>query len=76
MPAPDLEGISANSPLHIGVEEGIGNYYSHAILDEFWISNIEKSEEEIKELASPEAILNVSSKGNLATMWGRVKHFQ
>ena len=76
MPAPDLEGINVDSPLHIGVEEGIGNYYLHAILDEFWISNVEKSEKEIKEFASPESMLSVSSKGKLATMWGKVKHFQ
>jgi hypothetical protein len=73
MPAPDLEGIEVNSPLHIGVEEGIGNYYLHAILDEFWISNIEKSEEEIKELASPETILSVNIKGKLTTVWGSIK---
>lgn len=76
MPAPDLEGIEVNSPLHIGVEEGIGNYYLHVILDEFWISNVEKSEKEIKEFASPEKIISVNSKGKLATLWGKVKHLQ
>jgi hypothetical protein len=46
------------------------------ILDEFWISNVEKSEQEIKELASPEKMLSVSSKGKLATVWAKVKHFR
>ena len=74
MPAPTLEGIAVNSPLIIGAEEGNpGTYYSHTILDELWISNVEKSEKEIKELASPEKMLSVSSKGKLAAMWGRVK---
>ena len=74
MPAPDLEGIAVDSPLHIGVEEGIGNYYMHVILDEFWISNVEKSEEEIKELASPESILAVNIEGNTTTgSWGSIK---
>jgi len=73
MPAPDLEGIDVDSPLHIGVEEGIGNYYTHVILDEFWISNVEKSEREIKELASPESMLSVNIKGGLTTVWGSIK---
>ena len=73
MPAPDLEGIEVDSPLQIGVEEGPGSWYSHVILDEFWISNVEKSEKEIKEFASPELMLSVSPKAKLATTWAEIK---
>jgi len=76
MPAPDLKNIDvSNSPhLDIGAESGIpANYYSHVILDEFWISNTEKSEEEIKDFASPELLISVNSEGKLATMWGKIK---
>lgn len=73
MPAPTLAGISVHSPLHIGVEEGIGNWYSHIILDEFWISSVEVSPDEVKMLASPESVLSVNPGGKLATTWGEVK---
>lgn len=76
MPAPDLKGIDVSKSPHldIGAESGRpGNYYSHLILDELWISSIGKSEKDIKALASPEAVLSVNSGGKLTTTWGSIK---
>lgn len=76
MPAPDLNGIDVSKSPHldIGAESGTpGNWYSHTILDELWISNIAKSEEDIKKFASPESILSVSLRDKLATTWGTIK---
>ena len=73
MAAPAVAGIDVHSPLHIGVEEGIGNWYSHIILDEFWISSVEVSPDEIKMLASPESVISVNPGDKLATTWGEVK---
>lgn len=76
MPAPDLKNIDVSQSPHldIGAESGRpGNYYSHVILDELWISNIEKSIDDIKKLENPESVISVSSGGKLATTWGMLK---
>lgn len=76
MPAPDLKNIdvSASPHLDIGAESGRpGNYYSHLILDEFWISNVEKSVDDIRELQNPDSLISVNSMDKLAKTWGMLK---
>jgi hypothetical protein len=76
MPAPTLNNINVSQSPHldIGAESGTpGNYYSHLILDELWISNIAASADEIKSLSNPASILSVNSRDKTATVWGKLK---
>ena len=76
MPAPTLNNIDVSKSPHldIGAESGTpGNYYSHLILDELWISNKAASVDEIKSLSNPASILSVNSRDKTATVWGKIK---
>jgi len=63
----------AQSPsLNIGAEAGSpGNYAIHAILDDLWVSNVAKTQEDIQELM--EFVEPVKPQGKAATTWGALK---
>lgn len=69
--------VSKSPMLTMGADQGtIGNYPIHIILDEFWISNVAKTPQDIKAFANPESMYNaVSPIGFLSTTWGKMKNF-
>ena len=67
---------SKSPMLTMGADQGIiGTYPASVILDEFWISNIAKNEQEIKDLASPiDSLFSVeNTDDSLSTTWGKIK---
>jgi len=67
--------LSKTPMLTMGVDQGtIGNYPANIVIDEFWISNTDKDQAEIEELANPEKFFSVvDPRQGLSTTWGKLK---
>jgi len=66
--------VTQSPRLNIGAEKGTpGNYGINAVLDELWISNVVKTQEEIQELMDPAAIISVEPRHKTTTTWGVLK---
>ena len=66
--------VTQSPRLNIGAEAGTpGNWAINAILDDLWVSNVTKTQEEIQELMEPEEFFSVEPRGKTATTWGALK---
>jgi hypothetical protein len=64
--------VTQSPGLNIGAEAGTpGNYAINAILDDLWVSNVAKTQDEVRELM--EAITLVESQDKAAITWGALK---
>jgi hypothetical protein len=65
--------VTQSPGVNIGAEAGTpGNYAINAILDDLWISNVAKTQEEIQELMT-ESAKPVETRGKATTTWGILK---
>jgi hypothetical protein len=66
--------VTQSPGVNIGAEGGsAGNYAINAILDDLWVSNVAKTQEEIQELMM-ESVKPVEPGGKATITWGALKH--
>jgi len=66
--------VTQSPGLNIGAEAGTpGNWAINAVLDNLWISNVAKTQEEIQQLMVAEELAAVKPGGKAATTWGVLK---
>jgi hypothetical protein len=64
--------VTQSPGLNIGAEAGTpGNYAINAILDDLWVSNVAKTQDEVRELM--ESATSVEPQGKAAITWGALK---
>jgi hypothetical protein len=64
--------VTQSPGLNIGAEAGTpGNYAINAVLDDLWISNVAKTQDEVREIM--ESLTSLEPQGKAATTWGALK---
>jgi len=64
--------VTQSPGLNIGAEAGTpGNYAINAVLDDLWVSNVAKTQDEVREIM--ESLTSLEPQGKAATTWGALK---